>query len=283
MARGELVPTELVVAIMTERLERPDVKNRGCLLDNFPLTVEQAVAMQGKIVADLCLFLELPKERLLERARGRRVDPQTGAVYHLQLSPPPPEIVGRLEQRTDDTDMLIEARLASHERSIEAIAPHFSECSHRIDGDRAPAEVFASIAGLLDAHGWGATEEHPYIGSKAFGGPFSATAARRGGFFTVDVPPDEGDAVACFQRGPNFRRQGTVVDVVECESDGDDGLLTGMVGARVTVRCDGSGSGGPPEFDCWAEFLGPLNDMEYSSVWSAHKHPPAQHDIQGGF
>jgi adenylate kinase len=289
MERGELVPTDIVLAIVSERMSRPDVTSRGCLLDNCPLTVEQAKMMHQKIHVDLFLFLDLARDRLVERARGRRVDPHTGTVYHTQLNPPPPEATDRLEQRSDDADAMIEARLQTYEQHIAQIKPLFEGVCHHIDGDRAPVEVFGSIAALLDEHGWGADIDTPYIGSKAFGGPFSERDARRGGFFSADEPPAEGEAVACFQRGANFRKQGVVISVVEMESDGMGGLLRGMVGARVTVRCelsrtsataddtadtaaDSSGIPDVSEFQCWAAFLAPINDMEYSSICTTRKY-----------
>ena len=173
MARGELVPTDIVLAVVAARLQMPDVVNRGCLLDNFPLTAEQAAAMRGRVEVCLLLQLEVPAERLAERARGRRLDPQTGAVYHVSLQPPPPDVAHRLERRADDAEESVALRLATYARHAGAIRPFFEGVAHRVDAARAPAEVFASIASLLDAHGWGATTEEPYVGSKAFGGRFS--------------------------------------------------------------------------------------------------------------
>ena len=273
MERGELVPTDVVLAIVGERLSRPDVTNRGCVLNNFPLTFEQAEAMQGRIHADLFIELEVPREKLVARARGRRIDPHTGSIYHTEFHPPPPEAADRLEQRFDDADSLIELRLAMHDVHIAEITPWFEGVRHCVDGDRPPWDVFSSIAELLDDHGWGATEEAPYIGSKAFGGAFSSTDARRAGFFSVDNPPDESDQVACFQRGDNFRKQGGVVAVEVRESDGTCGLLSGMVGQWVTVReVGGTLASSIAEFQTWAEYLALVNDMEYSSICSTSKY-----------
>eukprot|EP01043_Picozoa_sp_COSAG02_P033663 COSAG02_NODE_2309_length_9170_cov_10.752508_4_plen_606_part_00 len=274
MERGELVPTEVVLAIVRERLSRPDVTNRGCVLNNFPLTSDQAEAMQGRIQADLLIELEVPRENLVERARGRRIDPHTGSIYHTEFHPPPPEAADRLEQRSDDTDSLIRLRLEMHDLHFAEIAPWFESVRHRVQGDRPASEVFSSIAALLDDHGWGATESTPYIGSKAFGGAFSSIDARRGGFFSVDEPPDEGDQVACFQRGQNFGKQGVVSEIEMLESDGTLGLLRGMLGAWVTVRYQEGEtlSSSTAEIRTWAEYLAPVNDMEYSSICSTRKY-----------
>jgi adenylate kinase len=274
MERGELVPTDVVLAIVKERLSRPDVTNRGCVLNNFPLTSEQAEAMQRSIQADLFIELEVPRERLVERARGRRIDPHTGTIYHTEFHPPPPEAIDRLEQRSDDAESLIGLRLEMHDLHIAEITPWFESVRHRVQGDRSASEVFSSIAALLDDHGWGATESTPYIGSKAFGGAFSSTDARRGGFFSTDEPPDEGDQVACFQRGENFGKQGAVSEIEMLESDGTLGLLRGMVGVWVTVRYEATGtiSSSTAEFQTWAEYLAPVNDMEYSSICDTRKY-----------
>lgn len=274
MERGELVPTDVVVATVVERLSRPDVTNRGCVLNNFPLTAEQAKAMQGRVHVDLFIQLEVPQEKLTKRARGRRIDPHTGSIYNIHSHPPPAEAMERLEQRSDDAESLINLRLQTFDTHLAEITAWFEGVRHCINADRLPSDVFSSIAGLLDDHGWGATEATPYIGSKAFGGAFSSTDARRGGFFSLDEPPDEGDQVSCFQRGENFRKQGLVAAIEMLESDGTSGLLCGMVGAWVTVRYEVGGTHAPStvEFQTWAEYLAPVNDMEYSSICSTRKY-----------
>ena len=87
-----------------------------------------------------------------------------------------------------------------------------------------PSEVFSSIAALLDDHGWGATESTPFIGSKAFGGSFSSTDARRGGFFKLT------NRLMRVIKGmlsarPELRQAGVVTEIEMLESDGALGLL----------------------------------------------------------
>jgi adenylate kinase len=269
MARGELVPTAVAVAVVVERLGRPDVLNRGCLLDNFPLSAAQAKAMQGRIEPGLFVVLEVPRAKLAARASGRRIDPATGSVYHLEHSPPPPEIAGRLEARPDDELGAATTRLATYDRHSAAIRPYFESIEAKVDGDRAPEEVVVAVAALLDQHGWGATEAAPYLGSKAFGGAFTARDARRAGFYSADDPPDAGDAVVCFQRGADFGRQGRVSRIqMEAESDGGgNGLLLGASGSLVTV----TGEGGSTSYETWASFLAPRDDMTYSSICGTRK------------
>eukprot|EP01052_Picozoa_sp_SAG31_P027113 SAG31_NODE_2510_length_5586_cov_2.799344_3_plen_575_part_00 len=275
MERGELAPTEVVVAVVAERLSRPDVQNRGCLLDNFPLSAEQAEAMQGQIEADLFIVLEVQREQLAARASGRRIDPHSGSVYHLEHCPPPPEIAKRVEARSDDEPTAAMTRLATYDRHSASIRKYFEAVEVTVDGNRAPDEVFATVAESLDQHGWGATVETPYLGSRAFGGPFSAKVARRAGFYSEDNPPNEGDAVICFRRGVNFQRTGRVVKVeADVVSDGNEtGLLEGMPGCLVTV----TNAGDSASFKCWAIFLAPQDDMTYSSICTTRKFLQSQY------
>jgi adenylate kinase family enzyme len=248
MERGELVPTELVVAAVTERLGRPDVANRGCLLDNFPLTEEQARAMEGLIHPSLFIVLDVPREQLAARADGRRIDPETGGVYHLEHHPAPAEVARRLEQRACDADPAVVARrLETYERSAPAIRACFEQVPDctvaSVDAGGTRSATAAAIAALLDGHGWGATEDAPFIGSKAFGGAFSGQDAKRAGFFPDDVGDEAiGDEVVCFKRGNKWQWRGRVSAVETAVSDGRGGLLTGMVGTLVTVS-DARGAG----------------------------------------
>ena len=73
----------------------------------------------------------------------------------------------------------VATRLATYEGHAQAVTEQFAGCAQSIDASRPPAEVFADIAALLDGHGWGGSEECPYLGSKAFGGAFSEREARR--------------------------------------------------------------------------------------------------------
>lgn len=91
-------------------------------------------------------------------------------------------------------------------------------------------------------------------------GPASSLAAKRAGFHSTAYPPDPGDRVICFRR-EYWQLQGIVTDVEDAVSDGSNGLKAGLEGALVTVQED-SGE----EFQCWAVFLSPVNDMEYSSI-----------------
>ncbi len=120
MERGELVPDEIVVAMVLERLTRPDCR-RGAILDGFPRTVAQAEALerdlsaQGKKV-DAVLLVNVPDEVVLERLTGRRICRNCQAPYHLTFHPPAQEGIcdrcgGVLYQRDDDREETVRHRL----------------------------------------------------------------------------------------------------------------------------------------------------------------------------
>jgi hypothetical protein len=122
----------VIVKMVRKRLQRPDTrKAHGWLLDGFPRTASQALALDANSIRPhVFILLEVPDVVALERAAGRRVDPKTGAIYHLAHAPPPEEAVARLEQRSDDRDegkMLnrLKARPQSaRSRTARIAAPH---------------------------------------------------------------------------------------------------------------------------------------------------------------
>ena len=104
MDAGALVPDDLMVSIVKDRMSHMDVLERGWLLDGFPRTATQVLALKEQgIEPDKLVLLDVPDALLVERCVGRRSDPVTGKIYHMTSNPPPPEIVSRLTQRSDDT------------------------------------------------------------------------------------------------------------------------------------------------------------------------------------
>jgi len=120
MDRGELVPDDLTIAMVMERLRRPDCA-AGALLDGFPRTIAQAEALDKALAAqgarvNLVLYISVPDEVLIERVSGRRICRVCGETYHIKFNPPPKEGVcskdgGELYQREDDQPETVRQRL----------------------------------------------------------------------------------------------------------------------------------------------------------------------------
>ena len=98
MKAGKLVPDEVVIGMILERIAKPDCAN-GFMLDGFPRTRPQAEALDAAMTkagrrARRGRADRGPRRLLDERAVGRRTDPETGTIYHLTYNPPPPDVVG---------------------------------------------------------------------------------------------------------------------------------------------------------------------------------------------
>eukprot|EP00931_Biecheleriopsis_adriatica_P039600 TRINITY_DN22637_c0_g1_i1.p1 TRINITY_DN22637_c0_g1~~TRINITY_DN22637_c0_g1_i1.p1 ORF type:complete len:581 (-),score=93.68 TRINITY_DN22637_c0_g1_i1:34-1710(-) len=255
-----------LVHISTGQILRDNVQKGtelGCLLDNFPLTEEQAESMKGHISVDMFILLDVPDDVLIERAVGRYLDPHTGRIYHEKFRSPPAEIANRLVQRGDDKPGLVEERLRAYKEQAGLITSFFEDAVCKIDGTKGPDEVMQDVSECLDTLEW-STLEKPYFGNVAFNGPFSHESAHRAGFFSPLNPPELGDSVVCFRRGADWDKRGSVVDVSEEISTGNGGLKCDMEGIRVVV------DGQCGTFISWSAFLAPINDMEYSSICTTH-------------
>lgn len=154
MSSGKLVPDEVVVGIVRDRIRQEDARG-GFVLDGFPRTVPQAEAL-GRMLAeeglalDFVLSVEVSRDLLVERATLRRVDPRTGQIYHLKYNPPPPD--AQLEHRADDREETVKARLDEYEAMTAALLPYYKEkrLLYRIDGVGKPEEVTRRIASVLE-------------------------------------------------------------------------------------------------------------------------------------
>ena len=133
---GRLVPDELVVELVKDRLQQEDCKN-GYLLDGFPRTIFQAEQLdkfleeQGQEL-DAVINFEVGNETLMKRLTGRRLCKDCGASYHIAFSPPAKEGVcdkcgGPLEQRKDDTRETAEKRIKIYEESTAPLIGYYSE------------------------------------------------------------------------------------------------------------------------------------------------------------
>lgn len=154
MAAGGLVPDEEVIRLIDGRTLEPDCAP-GFLLDGFPRTVPQAVALNALLARrgqklDVVLALEVPKDLLVERAVLRRTDRRTGQIYHLKYKPPPPD--ADLEQRADDQEPVVRKRVETYEAMTADLLPFYEKAGilKRIDGVGEVAEVSARILAALN-------------------------------------------------------------------------------------------------------------------------------------
>ncbi|HEY2510406.1 MAG TPA: adenylate kinase [Polyangiaceae bacterium] len=154
MARGALVPDEVVIGLIDERTRQSDC-NPGFLLDGFPRTVPQARALDALLAKrgqklDRVLAIDVPRDLLFERAVLRRTDKRTGQIYHLKYSPPPPG--ADLEHRADDKEDVVAMRLDVYQSMTSELLPYYEELGilRRVDGVGSVDEVTGRVASALD-------------------------------------------------------------------------------------------------------------------------------------
>ncbi len=161
MERGELVPDEVVIGIVEERLKEPDCE-RGFILDGFPRTRPQAEALQ-KILANIgkainyVINIEVEDEELIRRLSGRRTCRDCGAMYHINFNPPKNEGIcdrcgGNLYQREDDKEETIRTRLREYNRQTAPLIEYYQgkRALHSIRGIGNKEQIFSQISNLLD-------------------------------------------------------------------------------------------------------------------------------------
>ncbi|XP_020587555.1 adenylate kinase, chloroplastic [Phalaenopsis equestris] len=151
MEKGMLVPDDIVVVMVKERLLQPDVQENGWLLDGYPRSLSQAKALEDLgIRPDLFILLEVNENTLVKRVVGRRLDPVTGKTYNLEYSPPEnEEIAARLVQRFDDTEEKVKLRLKTHHQNVESVLALYNDITVKVNGDLPKEEVFGEIDKLL--------------------------------------------------------------------------------------------------------------------------------------
>ena len=156
MAAGKLVPDDLVVGIVKDRLLQPDAA-KGFILDGFPRTIPQAekleegLANHGKAL-DGVISLEVPIETLVERISGRRSCPRDGSVYHVVQNPPRKDghcdLCGAaLVQRQDDREDSVRTRMQAYAASTAPLKDFYARRGllHVVDGVGAPEAIEAAV------------------------------------------------------------------------------------------------------------------------------------------
>ncbi len=152
MDRGALVPDEVVVGLVAERLEAPDAK-KGFVLDGFPRTVAQAEALErllkGKnVTVERVIYFEVSEAELLRRLTGRRVCRQCQSAYHLAFAPPKREgrcdrCGGELYEREDDSEAAVRHRLKVYVTQTTPLLDYYRTRGllATVAGEGAPAEI----------------------------------------------------------------------------------------------------------------------------------------------
>jgi len=162
MAAGALVPDELIIGLVKERIAQDDCKN-GFLFDGFPRTIPQAEALfAAGVEIDHVLEIKVDDEEIVERLSGRRVHPDSGRIYHTTYNPPKTtgvdDVTGEpLVQRDDDKEETVRKRLAVYHEQTEPLVSYYQTLSakhgkpkySRVDGigsmDEIKSKIFATL------------------------------------------------------------------------------------------------------------------------------------------
>ncbi len=160
MDRGELVPDELTVRILLDRVAKDDCAN-GYVLDGFPRTIPQAEVLDSELAKmndriDFAIDVEVPDENIVRRMSGRRACLNCGATYHIEHIPPKKEGIcdncgSELVLRDDDKEETVKKRLAVYHEQTQPLIDFYNKKGvlKEVDGTVDSAEVFAAIKKVL--------------------------------------------------------------------------------------------------------------------------------------
>ena len=155
MDAGDLVPDEVVIGLVKERLQDEDTK-AGFILDGFPRTSAQAVALDSELASldrplDAALLVDVDKEVITKRLTSRRMCRDCGYIGS-DKDAKCPKCGGEMYQRDDDNEATVRNRLDVYENSTAPLIDYYRGCDLliEIDGDRDPEAVLASIVEALD-------------------------------------------------------------------------------------------------------------------------------------
>lgn len=161
MDQGALVPDEVTIGIVRERLAKDDCKN-GFLLDGFPRTIAQAEALEELLTdlnesIDFVLHVDVPEEKLVERLSGRRICPTCGAAYHVVFNPPKEEGIcdkdgSALIQRDDDKPETVKNRLTVNQEQMQPLLDFYNGKGYlaSVNGDQDIEVVFQELQAILE-------------------------------------------------------------------------------------------------------------------------------------
>jgi len=151
---GELVPDSVTIAMVKERLSMDDARN-GYLLDGFPRTVDQAIALDEISAPDAVVDIDVPDERLMSRLTGRRICGKCHGTFHVSKLTDEhtcPICGGELYQRSDDHPDTIATRLKAYHESTEPLIGYYKGLGklRRVNGDSQLEDVFKAILATLE-------------------------------------------------------------------------------------------------------------------------------------
>jgi adenylate kinase len=160
MDRGDLVPDEVIIGVITERLAESEAAD-GFILDGFPRTLPQAEALDAELQRldrglTLALLIEVPDEEVVRRLGGRRTCAKNGHIFHVEFDPPKePDVCdidgSRLVIREDDKPEVIRHRLEQYREKTEPLVGYYEDKGllRRVNGAQSPDDVSDRIRALL--------------------------------------------------------------------------------------------------------------------------------------
>tara|TARA_B100000686_G_C16792908_1_gene980054 strand:+ start:3255 stop:3878 length:624 start_codon:yes stop_codon:yes gene_type:complete len=150
MDAGGLVPDHVIIGLIEQRLEESDASG-GVLFDGFPRTIPQAEALSRITDVSAVISIEVPDDDIVSRIVGRRMDPETGEIYHISFRPAPEEIQSRLVHRKDDTEETVRNRLIAYHEQTKPLGDWYANRGilTEIDGTGSIQEVGASVKEAL--------------------------------------------------------------------------------------------------------------------------------------
>ncbi len=162
MDKGQLVPDELTVEILLDRVASDDCKN-GYVLDGFPRTIPQADVLDKELTklgdkVDFAINVDVPDENIVRRMSGRRACLKCGATYHIEHIPPKKEGIcdkcgSELVQRDDDKPETVQNRLSVYHEQTQPLIEYYDKKNilKSVDGTKDMQEVFNDIVSILNA------------------------------------------------------------------------------------------------------------------------------------
>ncbi len=152
MDEGKLLPDDIIIGIIEEKLK--ELGDVNIILDGFPRTIGQAEALDKLLSKlgrnlDAVILFDISDNEVIRRLSGRRVDPKTGKVYHIEFNPPPPGV--EVIQRDDDKEEVIKKRLQIYHSQTSPLIEYYKNQNKLfvVDASKNPDEVYREILSVL--------------------------------------------------------------------------------------------------------------------------------------